>query len=216
MKICASNKDKEFFEVQLDITQAEAKSVTKCTTQFSIGVSRLICEYIHNWCSNKEDPKVLLKVVLDTVNAMVQDYFESGTYEEVADARYEKKLYDFMEDIFQEYLNERNTTESEFLNLFNGWDTIKLDISLKDSNVFILITDKNGSQKFILETFEIGLTEDIEKIEKLTSFANIIATVLGDKLYGEESNPIRAAKNTEGFCDGGLISLINKATGEGL
>lgn len=216
MELYASNEDKEYFEVQLDITQVEAKSVTECTTQFSIGVSRLICEYIHKWCPNKEDPKMLLEVVMDTVNAMVRDYYESGTYEEVADARYEKELYDFMEEIFQEYLKSQNTTESKFLNLFDGWDTIKFDISLNEGNISILITDKNGSQKFIMETFEIGLTENIEEIEKLTSFANIIATVLGDKLYGEESNPIRAAKNTEGFCDGGLIGLINNVTGEGL
>ena len=208
MRLIADNNKKNYFDISIETSSEEVKNVSDCTLEFSIGLSRLINEYIHNWCKEKDDAVLLMDVILDTINTSVHDYFENGTFEEVTETREEHEIYAFMVDVFNHYLAANQKSEEDFLKSFQNFNTIKFVVVKTEDIISILLTNSDETLGVVLYTFRAELSKDDKELEKITGTGFIVATILGDKLFSEDKNPMRSLKCTPGFADGGLVKLI--------
>lgn len=208
MKISASDINNENFEVEVLLSEKEHELETGLIS-FSIGISRIIEEFTHQFAKSEEQATALANVIHDMVKDIINEYIDSGIFTEVAAACEEHQLYAYMKEIFEGWLEDKQKDQVELTEKFRDVDTMKFDVAIDGEHVTISLTNGDGSVREVLNTFPQALGQHSELLERSVSINYIIATVLSDLIFGDgEDNPIRKLCHTPGYADGGLMGMV--------
>ncbi len=199
--IIDTEKDKNV-SVEIDLTEEE-KELKHGFFTYSLGISRATTEFLHLFARNKEQASagydMLTNIQKDMVNQYIDDFFE-----EIAEGREEASLYRYMEDIFYAWLKTGKISMVDFQSKYARSTSLYMDIAETEGLISVVLS--NGKVADLLTEFPASIvTEDPARFEQNCAMSLIIATVAGDRILGEDKNPIRA--NYEGI-DGGLCEKI--------
>ena len=179
------------FDVALELTEEEKGSLEEVITNLSVGLAGVVTELLHSYCSTREEAQRLAALVLREQQAaltLYTDKFFAGEDDEVE----EQRLYDSMEEIYQEAWFKDSGYESEeaLKAAYEGLSPIRLDCRVEENIATVFVTNREKTE--VLGQVDGNLAKtDPEGFETACGMYQMVATVLGDKLYGEVDNPIR-------------------------
>ena len=190
MRFCADDRKGEF-DISLELTDEEKNSLEELVTNLSVGLAGVVAELLHQYCQTREDAQRLAQLVLREQQSALELYtakFFPGEDDEAE----EQRLYDAMEEIYQEAWFKTSGYESEeaLLSAYEGQAPLRLDCLMENGGAAVFMTNREKTE--VLGTVDPALAvSDPEAFETACGMYQMVATVLGDKLYGEAENPIR-------------------------
>lgn len=190
MRFCADDRKGEF-DISLELTDEEKNSLEELVTNLSVGLAGVVAELLHQYCQTREDAQRLAQLVLREQQSALELYtakFFPGEDDEAE----EQRLYDAMEEIYQEAWFKTSGYESEeaLLSAYEGQAPLRLDCRMENGGAAVFMTNREKTE--VLGTVDPALAvSDPEAFETACGMYQMVATVLGDKLYGEAENPIR-------------------------
>ena len=191
MKFQANDK-KGDFDISLELTEEEKGSLEELVTNLSVGLAGVVAELLHQYCPTREEAGRLANLVLREQQSALELYV-AKFFPGEDDEEEEQRLYDAMEEIYQEAWFKTSGYESEeaLLSAYAGQAPLRLDCRTEeDGTVTIFVTNREKTE--VLGTVDGALASaDPEAFETRCGMYQMVATVLGDKLYGEVENPIR-------------------------
>lgn len=213
MEFSASNMNNSAgtFDVRLSVTE---ESFEDATFFISMGLTRIITEFIVQFTDNKSQAKALHRVINKYTKHLVDDFISSGLYTQVKREREEIPVYKLLEKYFDTWLEEQGMSRQGLIEFFSGSKTLSLEPELKEKMGIetpagekeIVIYLSNGEKSLSIQRFEKKMIFEKLELEAQMDKAYSIALVAGDLLMGEE-NPIRANYTPQ---DKGLIESIKK------
>jgi len=180
------------FSVSLELTEEEKGSLEEVITNLSVGLAGVVTELLHTYCSTRKEAQRLASLVLreqQSALALYTDKFFAGEDDEAE----EQRLYESMEEIYEEAWFKTSGYESEeaLKAAFAGQPPLRLDCRMEE-NGFATVFVTNREKTEVLGQVDTALAAaDPESFETSCGMYQMVATVLGDKLYGEVENPIR-------------------------
>ena len=190
MKFQANDK-KGDFDISLELTEEEKGSLEEVVTNLSVGLAGVVAELLHQYCPTREEAGRLANLVLREQQSALELYI-SKFFPSEDDEKEEQQLYTAMEEIYQEAWFKTSGYESEeaLLSAYEGSAPIRLDCRVEDGAAAVFVTNREKTE--VLGSVDTSLAEtDAEAFETACGMYQMVATVLGDKLYGEVDNPIR-------------------------
>ena len=185
------NDKKGDFDISLELTEEESKSMETVVTNLSVGLAGVVVELLHRSCSTREEAERLASLILREEQAALELYVSKFFASEDDEAE-EQRLYEAMVEIYEEAWFKDSPYESEdaLLAAYADQAPMRLDCRAENGGVTVFMTNR-------LKTETLGwvdgalVKEDPEGFETACGMYQMVATVLGDKLYGEEHNPVR-------------------------
>ena len=190
MKFQANDRRGDF-DISLELTEEEKTSLEEVVTNLSVGLAGVVAELLHQYCPTREEAGRLANLVLREQQSALELYI-SKFFPGEDDGAEEQRLYDSMEEIFQEAWFKTSGYESEeaLLAAYEGQAPLRLDCRMEDGALTVFVTNREKTE--VLGRIDPALAkEDPEAFETACGMYQMVATVLGDKLYGQEENPIR-------------------------
>ena len=190
MKFQANDRRGDF-DISLELTEEEKESLEEVVTNLSVGLAGVVAELLHQYCPTREEAGRLASLVLREQQSALELYI-SKFFPGEDDGAEEQRLYDSMEEIFQEAWFKTSGYESEeaLLAAYEGQAPLRLDCRMEDGALTVFVTNREKTE--VLGRIDPALAkEDPEAFETACGMYQMVATVLGDKLYGQEENPIR-------------------------
>ena len=190
MKFQANDRRGDF-DISLELTEEEKESLEEVVTNLSVGLAGVVAELLHQYCPTREEAGRLASLVLREQQSALELYISKFVPGE-DDGAEEQRLYDSMEEIFQEAWFKTSGYESEeaLLAAYEGQAPLRLDCRMEDGALTVFVTNREKTE--VLGRIDPALAkEDPEAFETACGMYQMVATVLGDKLYGQEENPIR-------------------------
>ena len=190
MKFQANDRRGDF-DISLELTEEEKESLEEVVTNLSVGLAGVVAELLHQYCPTREEAGRLASLVLREQQSALELYI-SKFFPGEDDGAEEQRLYDSMEEIYQEAWFKTSGYESEeaLLAAYEGQAPLRLDCRMEDGALMVFVTNREKTE--VLGRIDPALAkEDPEAFETACGMYQMVATVLGDKLYGQEENPIR-------------------------
>lgn len=190
MKFQANDRRGDF-DISLELTEEEKESLEEVVTNLSVGLAGVVAELLHQYCPTREEAGRLASLVLREQQSALELYI-SKFFPGEDDGAEEQRLYDSMEEIYQEAWFKTSGYESEeaLLAAYQGQPPLRLDCRMEDGALTVFVTNREKTE--VLGRIDPALAkEDPEAFETACGMYQMVATVLGDKLYGQEENPIR-------------------------
>lgn len=206
MKISACNNYSTKARVDLERSLAEKEDFELCVTAMGKCLAEAIAELIKQTCETTAQGEVLADVILERVQLQLDDYIEQDLAKDL-ERKQEATLYEYMREVFYRWLHDSVKLPIERWKVkYRGSTTLKMEpVLLADTGMIavLLNNEKVGDLLVELDPKNRGT----ELFNRTLSEAYLIATVAGDIVFGEESNPIR--KLPVGNADGGLSDAID-------
>ena len=190
MKFQANDRRGDF-DISLELTEEEKESLEEVVTNLSVGLAGVVAELLHQYCPTREEAGRLANLVLREQQSALELYI-SKFFPGEDDGAEEQRLYDSMEEIFQEAWFKTSGYESEeaLLAAYEGQAPLRLDCRMEDGALTVFVTNREKTE--VLGRIDPALAKEApEAFETACGMYQMVATVLGDKLYGQEENPIR-------------------------
>ena len=179
------------FDISLELTEEEKDSLEEVVTNLSVGLAGVVAELLHQYCPTREEATRLAQLVLREQQSALELYI-SKFFPGENDETEEQQLYASMEEIFREAWFKTSGYESEeaLLAAYEGQAPVRLDCQMEDGSVTVFVTNREKTE--VLGRIDPALAAaDPESFETQCGMYQMVATVLGDKLYGQVENPIR-------------------------
>lgn len=208
MQFFATNEKSLDGTFQIELSSFEEESLEDALFYLSMGLSRVVIEFITECCSDIKQANALREVLREMSDDLISDYINNGTLEEILEKRTEAGLYSWMESVFYDWLKTLNITKEEFEKQFSDSKTLTMKPIALGEKILIFLTndDPNDEKRLLIREFSRDIINDREAFEREVSFAYIIAVCGGDLLMNEE-NPIREKYCV---CDNTLMDNIRK------
>lgn len=208
MKILACSNYSNKACVDLERSLAEKEDFELCITAMGNCLAEAIAELIKQTCETISQGEVLTDVILERVQLQVENYIEQDLAKDL-ERKQEATLYEYMREVFYRWLHGSsvNLPIERWKVKYRGSCTLKMEpVLLADTGMLavLLTNEKVGDLLVELDPKNRGT----EAFNRALSEAYIIATVAGDIIFGEESNPIRKLPVGEN-ADGGLSEAID-------
>lgn len=187
-----ANDRKGDFDISLELTEEEKGSLEEVVTNLSVGLAGVVAELLHQYCPTREEAGRLAGLVLREQQSALELYI-SKFFPGEDDEAEERQLYSAMEEIFQEAWFKTSGYESgeALLAAYQGQAPLRLDCRV-EADGFATVFMTNREKMEVLGQVDTSLAQsDAEGFETACGMYQMVATVLGDKLYGEMDNPIR-------------------------
>ena len=206
MKFTANNNYSDTTYVTLDYTLAEEEDMELGSCSTATGLAQVMIELLKRTCETLPQAEVLVDILMDRMHNEINAFIRNDLAKEI-DKKQQRALYGWMEEIFFRWLLDSvNLPIERWKVKYKGSSTLKMDpVLLADTGMLaiLLTNEKVGDLLVELDPKNRGT----EAFNRALSEAYIIATVAGDIIFGEESNPIR--KLPVGNADGGLTEAID-------
>ncbi len=208
MKFTANNNYSDSTHVTLDYTLAEEEDMELGICSTASGLAGVIIELLKRTTETLPQAEILVDIIMSRMQDELSDFIKNDLAKEI-DKKHEKELYEYMREVFYRWLHDSAKLPVE------RWKVkYRRSASLKMESVLVADT---GMIAIILTNGEIGdlLVEldpknrGTESFNRALSEAYIVATVAGDIVFTEESNPIRKLPVGEN-ADGGLSVAIDR------
>ena len=186
-----ANDKKGNFEITLELTEEERESPEELVTNLSVGLAGVVTEVLHRYCATREDADRLAKLIVREEQAALELYVSKFFASEDDEAE-EQRLYASMVEIYEEAWFKDSPYESEdaLLAAYAGQAPLRLDCRAENGGATVFMTNRVKTE--VLGWVDgLLLKEDPEGFETACGMYQMVATVLGDKLYGQENNPVR-------------------------
>lgn len=202
--VCSNYSDKA--RVDLERSLAEKEDFELCVTAMGNCLAAAIAELIKQTCETISQGEVLADVILERVQLQVEDYIEQDLAKDL-ERKQEATLYEYMREVFYRWLFDSVKLPIERWKVkYRGSCTLKMEPVLLADTGMIAVILTNGEVGDLLVELD-PKNRGTELCNRTLSEAYLIATVAGDIVFGEESNPIR--KLPVGNADGGLSDAID-------
>lgn len=206
MKFTANNNYSDTTYVTLDYTLAEEEDMELGICSTATGLAQVIIELLKRTCETLPQAEILVDIITSRIQDELSDFIKNGLAKEIA-KKQEKELYEYMQEVFYRWLHDSVKLPIERWKVkYRGSSTLKMEpVLLADTGMLavLLTNEKVGDLLVELDPKNRGT----EAFNRALSEAHIIATVAGDIIFGEESNPIR--KLPVGNADGDLSDAID-------
>ena len=205
MKFTANNSYSDTTYVTLDYSLAEEEDMELAICSTASGLAGVIIELLKRTTETLPQAEILTDIVMDRMQNEVKEFIRKGLAKEI-DKKHEKELYEYMREIFYRWVHSNNLPLERWKVRYRGSTTLKMEpILLADTGMIaVLLTNdkKVGDLLVELDPKNYGT----ESFNRALSEAFVIATIAGDIIFTEESNPIRQLP--VGNADGGLSETI--------
>ena len=184
------NDKKGDFDISLELTEEEGKSMETAVTNLSVGLAGVVVELLHRSCSTREEAERLASLILREEQAALELYVGKFFAAE-DDFAQEEEMERSEEEIYQEAWFKDSPYESEdaLLAAYADQAPMRLDCRAEDGGVTVFMTNRLRTE--VLGRVEGALLQDPEAFETACGMYQIVGKVLGDKLFGKENNPVR-------------------------
>lgn len=205
MKLSVDSMASEAFKVSIELTEEEKTNFSESLVTFSLCLTRLLGELLQDSCETVREAQTLASVVCEMQEDMINDYIEK-VFHDVKESREEAKMYGYMEEMFEAFLDSCGLSEEDFLVRYRNSETLLIKPTLIGNDIRVMLT--NGRVADALVEFPVSLMdEDAETYHRQLCMAYMAAIVAGDVIFEEDHNPIRDL-NAGPECDGGLSLAI--------
>ncbi len=195
MKFTVINDDKHEFDLKLEFSESEKENYADCFYDVALGCARVVLEMIKVLPEKEKAQKLadfLIEQIKESVNMWIKDH-----YNEELTGVLEHSLYDLVEKAFYDWLDKLDESheiynEKDFIEKCQDRE-VEIAYVLTDReevNVFISLDDCEETLDILY--FPISLLDENEsKFDAHCTYCECFATVVFDKLYGEDNNPLR-------------------------
>ena len=193
MKIDVINSETEC-RAKIEYSTSEASDFEERTLSVAAAITNIVAEFVHKEdCETVKQAEALAKVVLDMASDMTKEYIDVY-YSQIESIKEQNRVYEIAVEIFNDWL-ENSEFQGDMVSFENQYKNAKkLEINFgfvpEQKAFFYLSTDKFIGQ--ILREFPIDTINNEETLERVSAEAFMIALVIGDIIFEDESkNPIR-------------------------
>lgn len=210
MKINVTNTEKECCAM-IEYTTTEKSDFEERALAISAAITNIVAEFIHKEddCETAKQAEALAKVVLDMAYDMTKEYIDMY-YGQIEAIKEQNRVYEIAVEVFNDWL-ENSEFQGDMVSFENQYKNAKeLEINfgfVPEQKAFLyLSTDRFIGH--ILREFPIETINNEEMLERVSTEAFMIALVIGDIIFEDESkNPVRKLSQINPV-DGGLTQMV--------
>lgn len=208
MKFTANNNYSDSTLITLDYTLAEEEDVELGICSTASGLAGVVIELLKRIAETLPQAEILVDIIMSRIQDELSDFIKNDLAKEI-DKKRKKELYEYMREVFYRWLHDSVKLPIERWKIkYRGSSTLKMDPILLADTGMIAVILTNGDMGDLLVEID-PKNRGTELFNRTLSEAYIIATVAGDIIFGEESNPIRKLP-VGANADGGLTEAIDQ------
>ena len=212
MKFTANNNYSDSTLITLDYTLAEEEDMELGICSTASGLAGVIIELLKRTTETLPQAEILVDIIMSRIQDQLSDFIKNDLAKEI-DKKQEKELYEYMREVFHRWLYDSiNLPVERWKVKYRGSASLKMEPVLVADTGMIAIILTNGEIGDLLVELD-PKNRGTESFNRALSEAYIIATVAGDIIFGEESNPIRKLPigvNADGELSEVIDRLLNK------
>lgn len=207
MKFTANNNYSDTTYVTLDYTLAEEDDMELGICSTATGLAQVIIELLKRTCETLPQAEILVDIIMSRIQDELSDFIKNDLAKEI-DKKQGKELYKYMQEAFYRWQHDSVKLPIERWKVkYRGSSTLKMEPVLLADTGMIAVILTNGDIGDLLAEID-PKNWGTELFNRTLCEAYIIATVAGDIIFGEESNPIRKLPVGDN-ADGGLSEAID-------
>ena len=137
--------------------------------------------------NSEQEAELTVSYLLSTMERLLKASYEDGPVHGAFQRGHERKLREYMDTCYQQFLRRLGLRERELLEAYDGAASKGLSCHVADGVVCIRL---ELDPPLVIDEFPVSLPE--EAIDVRAASAAIAAVAFLDRLCGEEKNPLRA------------------------